>query len=110
MDFTTFVRKPFVVEAVEVTVENIHELSELIGTFHDFEGDTPPYIRVNSDLVPNVSSVHLGYWVTRMGRGTKNIRCYSAKIFKEQFIEMSPEVEGWVRFAQGESAVEKEAI
>ncbi len=32
MDFTTYVRKPFTVEATEITLENIEELAPLVGT------------------------------------------------------------------------------
>lgn len=87
MEFATFIRKPFTVEAIEVTRENIHELSELIGEYG--EDESGPYINadVENRLVPTVYRVTPGYWVTRMGR---NIRCYSARVFFEQFVEMTP--------------------
>lgn len=91
MDFTTFVRKPFIVEAVEVTQDNIAEIAKLVGTLKN-EGGTP-YIQVDRRLVPNVYKVHLGFWMTRMG---DNIRCYSDHIFKAQFLEVSPEVGQWL--------------
>lgn len=86
MEFTTFVRKPFIVEAVEITTDNIEEIAKLVGTLKS-EGDKP-YIQVDRRLVPNVYKVHPGFWMTRMG---DNIRCYSDHIFKAQFIEMLPE-------------------
>lgn len=87
MEFKQFIRKPFTVEAIEVTRENIYELAELIGEFG--EDEDGPYINadIENRLVPTVYKVTPGYWVTKMGR---NIRCYSARVFNEQFIETTP--------------------
>ncbi len=46
MEFTTFVRKPFTVEVVEVTDENIAEIAELVGTLRCKE-DGSRYIHVD---------------------------------------------------------------
>ena len=92
--FEEFIRKPFTVEAVEVTTENIEELSELIGTMRHKEDGTP-YIAVDRRLVPNVYRVYPGYWVTRMG---DNIRCYSKKIFRDQFTESTEDISAWVTY------------
>lgn len=94
MEFVTFVRKPFIVEAVEVTEENIAELAEMIGTLRQKENGTP-YIAVNRRLVPNLFRVYLGFWVTKMG---DNVRCYSKRIFTQQFIESTSEVSEWVKY------------
>src|SRR5580765_2394115 len=83
MEFTTFVRKPFVVEAVEITAENINEVAKYIGDVREREDGTQ-YILVDRRLVPNVFKVYPGFFMTKMG---ENIRCYSRKIFKEQFME-----------------------
>lgn len=88
MDFTTFVRKPFTVEAVEVTKENIAEIAPLVGTLKE-KDDGTPYIHVDKRLVPNIFRVYPGFWMTKMN---DNIRCYSKRIFLEQFIENSPEI------------------
>lgn len=92
MEFTNYVRKPFTVEAVEVTVENIEALAEIVGTLRSKEDGTP-YIQVNRRLVPNVFRVYQGFWVTRMG---DNIHCYSPKVFKEQFTPETYEIQAWV--------------
>ena len=81
LEFKTFVRKPFVVEACEVTKENIAEIAPLVGTLREKEDGTP-FIQVNNRLVPNISRVYPGFFMTRMG---ENIRCYAKRIFKEQF-------------------------
>lgn len=92
MEFTTFVRKPFTVEAVEITEDNIEEIAEYVGTLRQKENGQP-YIAVDKRLVPNVYRVYPGYWMTRMG---DNIRCYSKRIFMEQFVESTPELEAMV--------------
>jgi hypothetical protein len=90
MEFSTFVRKPFMVEAVEVTTENIAEIAKLVGTLKE-KPDGTPYIHVDKRLVPNVYKVYPGFWMTRMN---DNIRCYARKVFIEQFIESTPEISG----------------
>jgi hypothetical protein len=100
MDFTVFVRKPFVVEAVEVTDENIAEIAEYVGTLRT-KDDGTPYIQVDRRLIPNVFRVFPGFWMTRMG---DNIRCYSKKIFTDQFTATTPEIKSWVDFLGGDRA------
>lgn len=98
MEFTDFVRKPFTVEAVEITEENIADIAELVGTLRHKDNGVP-YIQVDRRVVPNIYRVFPGFWMTRMG---DNIRCYSKKIFKEQFTESTAEIENWVRYMNGE--------
>lgn len=92
MNFTTFVRKPFVVDAIEVTAENIAEVAKYVGDLREKEDGTP-YILVDRRLVPNVFRVYPGFFMTKMG---ENVRCYSRKIFREQFIIQTPEIRPWV--------------
>lgn len=97
MDFTTYVRKPFSVEAVEITVDNIEEVASFIGTLrHKDNGQ--PYIQVNPRLIPNIYRVYPGFWMTKMG---DNVRCYSKRIFNEQFVESTDEIESWVQYLNG---------
>jgi len=81
MEFTTHRRKPFIVEAAEITEENLAEAAELIGELIVNE-DGSRYIKINKRLVPNIHRAYVGWWVTQMG---DNLRCYSAKIFEDQF-------------------------
>lgn len=97
MNFTTFVRKPFVVDAVEVTTENISEVAKYVGDLREKEDGTP-YILVDRRLVPNVARVFPGFFMTKMG---ENVRCYSRKIFKDQFIIQTAEIKPWVEFMAG---------
>lgn len=81
LEFGTFSRKPFEVEAVQVTVDNIEHVAKHIGTLRQKEDGTP-YILVDRRSIPNIHRVYPGWWMTKMG---DNIRCYSGKIFEEQF-------------------------
>ena len=96
MEFTKFVRKPFMVEAIEVTLENIGEIAEMIGTLREKENGTP-YIQVNRRLVPNLFRVYVGFWVTKMGDGD-NIRCYTKRVFNQQFLATTLEIDMWVAY------------
>lgn len=89
MEFNSYVRKPFKVDAVEITVENIQEIAKLVGTLREKE-DGQPYIQVDRRLVPNVYKVYPGFWMTRMGN---NIRCYSNHIFQAQFVGVTEDIE-----------------
>jgi hypothetical protein len=99
MQFTTYVRKPFSVEAVQVTRENIGEIAELVGTLRE-KDDGTPYIQVDRRLVPNIYRVYPGFWLTKMG---DNIRCYSKRIFGDQFTLSTTDIENWVRFMNNDT-------
>jgi hypothetical protein len=98
MEMTMFVRKPFMVEAVEVTPDNIAEIAELVGVLRENDNGTP-YIHVDRRLVPNIYRVYPGFWMTRMG---DHIRCYSKKIFRAQFVERTDELENWIKTLNAE--------
>jgi len=86
MEFKTFVRKPFQVEAVEITPENMAEIAEMIGGRIKTEDDSGvDYIQLNRQIIPNVGKAYVGWWVTRLG---ENFRCYAPKVFFEQFSEI----------------------
>ena len=99
MEFTTYVRKPFVVEAIEITTDNIEDVAKYIGDVREREDGTK-YILVDRRLVPNVEKVYPGFFMTKMG---ENIRCYSRKIFKEQFIERTDEIQPWLEFMEAQN-------
>jgi hypothetical protein len=81
VEFKTYSRRPFDVDAVKVTVENIAEIAPLVGELCTKEDGTP-YILVDRRIIPNVHRVYPGWWMTKMG---DNVRCYSGRIFDEQF-------------------------
>lgn len=83
MEFLPYIRRPFKVEAIEVTIENIHELSELCGELVEKEG-CDPYIQVDRKKVSNIYRIKLGFMLTRMG---ENLRAYSREAFELTFSE-----------------------
>jgi hypothetical protein len=100
MEYTDFIRKPFVVEAVELTRDNIEEAAEHVGILRK-KRNGDPYIQVNPLFVPNVERVFLGFFMTRMG---ENIRCYSKRVFHDQFTAITPDIKSWVDFMTNEHA------
>lgn len=99
MDFTNYVRKPFVVEAVEVTEDNIEEIAPHVGRLRE-KDDGTPYIQVDRRLIPNVFRVYPGFWMTRMG---DNIRCYSKRVFTDQFVAKTDDMSEWIDYLNNSS-------
>lgn len=87
MDFKTFVRRPFEIQAVQITPQNIDEVAELIGEVRK-RPDGTKYILCEPRLLPGMEKVYIGYYLTKMGR---NIRCYGRRVFEEQFVERTSE-------------------
>lgn len=102
LNFKTFVRRPFLVEAIEITEENIHELSEFIGELVQKEGQ-PPYIEVDRKKVRNRSKVKIGHWMTRKDG---LIHCYPALPFEKQFSGTSEQILDWVEFMEWKEPAE----
>lgn len=93
MEFTTFVRRPFMVEAVEVTEENIAEIAKLIGALKT-NPDGSLYINVDRRRFPNLYKVSPGFWMTQMN---DNIRCYSKDVFHRQFVPTTSDIDAWFK-------------
>lgn len=93
-DFKEYVRKPFVVQAIEITAENIEELAAHIGTISE-KADGTKYIQVDRLRIPNIERVYIGFYMTKMGR---NIRCYSNRAFTMQFIENDDAIRTWIDY------------
>lgn len=98
--FTKFIRKPFTVMAVEITTENIDELAKLVGEVR-FKGEEI-FIALDKRIVPNVNRAFVGWYLTRLG---ENLRCYSPKVFVDQFMPM-PDSDT-VTFTEAELAMEE---
>lgn len=99
MEFQPYIRKPFEVEAIEITEENIKEVSKMIGKLH-FSDEGVPFIDVDPKKVPSVTRVWPGYWLTKVGNS--NLRCFTKKIFNSQFQPSSDEIAEWVRWINGQ--------
>lgn len=98
LHFKEFVRKPFEIRAVEITTGNIREVATYIGKVAKQDGNL--FILVDPDLVPNMARVYPGYFMTMMG---DHIRCYSPRVFHQQFAELTPQVEDFVAFLKGDA-------
>lgn len=85
MEFNQYVRRPFVVEALEITAENMAEVAKLVGDIRTKNDVT--FIALDRRIVPNVSRAYVGWFMTRLG---DNFRCYSPKVFNDQFIDHKP--------------------
>lgn len=94
MQFKTYVRKPFTVSAVEVTEDNIEDIAKLCGTI-ETNGEGQRFIKVTNDSVKTVTRVYVGFWMTKNG---DNIRFYSNRIFSQQFIQSTPDINESVKF------------
>lgn len=85
MEFNQYIRRPFVVEAVEITEENMVEIANLVGEVRSKNGVT--FIALDRRVVPNVNRAYVGWFMTRMA---DNYRCYSPKVFTDQFTDYEP--------------------
>lgn len=104
----SFVRKPFTVQAIQVTDENMQALCDQfkLGRVQPKRGTELQYIIVDKEVVPNVFRIHAGFWLTKMGN---NIRAYSAKTFSDQFTFGTYEVQRWARLITNADNPKQEA-
>jgi hypothetical protein len=93
MEMKTFLRRPFYIEAVEITADNIEEIAKMVGELKHNENG--PYIQVDRNILPNMHQVYIGFFMTKMG---KNVRCYSPELFNEQFTPKTGPIDDWVLF------------
>lgn len=88
--FSNYVRKPFLVEAVQVTPENIDELAAVLGELKEKDGEK--WILIDRRIVPNIKKAYVGWWVTKLD---DNLRCYSPKVFDKEFTNYDRDWEGY---------------
>ncbi len=100
MELTPYVRKPFKVQAVEITADNIAEVARYVGDLEHREDGTP-YILVDRRKVPNLNKVYIGFFMTKMG---ENVRCFSRRIFLDQFMNLDDTVQPWLDFLAAKDA------
>lgn len=82
MKFGRYIRKPFTVEAVEITNDNIRQIAKLIGTLRKKDGEW--FISVDRRIIPNIDRAYPGWFLTKL---EDNYRVYAPKPFRAQFIE-----------------------
>jgi hypothetical protein len=106
LKFEDFVRKPYIIEAVQISEFNIAEIAPLIGELSKKEDGTP-FIQANRELVPYVHRVYPGFWITRMNG---QIRCYPRRTFFEQFTPVTEDVADWLETLDVRSDTYEESI
>ena len=89
METAKFVRKPFEVEAVQVTAENIEEVAAwCFGTVehsgdNTLKDDRYISVRVQHPISARQTKAFIGDWVLYSGKGFK---CYNPNAFKKNFV------------------------
>jgi hypothetical protein len=98
----TYVRRPFQVQAFEITQDNIAELAPHVGELCDDKGT--PFIKSDKKKVGNNFKVWPGFFATVL-KG--HVRCYSRKTFFEQFGELNDKTAPVVEFLHGRLTYEE---
>lgn len=101
-DTNTYVRRPFQVQAFEITQDNIAELAPHVGELCDDNGT--PFIKSDKKKVGNNFKVWPGFFATVL-KG--HVRCYSRKSFFEQFGELNDKTSPVVEFLHGRCTLEE---
>lgn len=84
MELSQYARRPFIIEAVQVTKRNIDQIAKDfgVGTVEKTRKHIP-FIQTDPKVVPHVKRVYPGWWFTRTEGG--QIRFYAKRVFQEQF-------------------------
>lgn len=90
MEFTEYIRKPFSVNGIEITEENMGEVAKLVGIVRRKDGVR--FIALDRRLVPNVTRAFAGWYLTSVG---DKFRCYAPKLFRAQFMERTEAEDDW---------------
>lgn len=98
LQYEEYVRKPYVLKAVQITHQNIEEIAPMIGSLQHKKGGRP-FIEVDRQRVPVLTKVYVGYYMTIKGT---SIRCYSPRTFREEFVQNEPAIQVWVDWMANE--------
>ncbi|MCA9367094.1 hypothetical protein KC887_02375 [Candidatus Kaiserbacteria bacterium] len=83
LNFESYERVPFTIEAVEITEYNLEEVAKSVGDIQTDENGNR-YIKVDRRLIPALTEVYPGYFMTKMDK--KN-RCYTPELFAKLFVK-----------------------
>ena len=95
LQFGRFIRKPFMVEAIQITEDNIHDIAGLLGELKEKDGEK--WILIDRRIVPNIRKAYKGWWITRLD---DNYRCYSPKVFEKEFMEYTDDWAAYLATAE----------
>lgn len=87
MEFIKHIRRPFVIEAVEITEDNMAEVAEMLKSevvVKAAEEGVPgfSFISINRKVVPNIGRAFVGWFITRYDN---HYRAYAPKVFDQEF-------------------------
>lgn len=84
LETTTYARKPFYIEAVQVTAENMDHVAKWVdGTIHETEnGEKYIKVKVHRPLNVRQTQAYVGNWVLSAGTGFK---VFTNKAFHANF-------------------------
>lgn len=101
IETTTFVRRPFTVQAFEVTEDNLDKVAELINGKTGRKEDGTPFVNVPRGTIWNVPRIYVGFMITILD---DKIHAYSPNSFPKQFAEYTSANSEWVEYMQYEEA------
>lgn len=90
IESTRYVRKPFYIDAVQVTTENLEDIAKWVESEvrHDVDGTKYVKVRVHRPLNDRQTKAYVGDWVLKAGGGFK---VFTPKAFASNF-ELAAEV------------------
>ncbi len=99
-----FQKKPFIVDAVQVTDENISEVAawcqgEVIGSDGDALDELYIFVRVHNPMNERQTKAFVGDWVLYAGRGYK---VYRDRAMKNTFEQIAQDVDELVAVADND--------
>jgi hypothetical protein len=99
LEINRYTRKPFDVDAVQVTADNMEEVATWCqGTITTEEGETYIKVRVLRVMNEKQTRAYAGDWVLYAGTGYK---VYTDKAFRKSFVATGSEELRTVRVAVG---------
>lgn len=84
MEFKPYTRKPFKIQAIEITNDNLSEIADVIGEVKENQETGTRYIAINKRVIPNLNRAYVGWYLTLLN---DNFRCYSPEAFQDQFVQ-----------------------
>jgi hypothetical protein len=97
IEFTPYIRKPYRVDALKVTGNNIHVVAELIEGTVETAQDGKTFIRTHRKVVKNVDNIWPGFFLTKVRKKTL---AYPSRLFYRNYVEPTEDVEDFVVFLE----------
>lgn len=102
LKFTNYVHRPLVIEAIEITDENLEEVAEIIGRVTGPENDRK--ILTDDRIIRGFRLVRPGWWLTKVG---DSYRCYNPAAFERTFERVENRVDSTDKILSSETTTAK---